>query len=417
MEKNKKSILNYIFFIILINMIPSALLGMNFVSDRIYTILYALVYLIQLILMLHYFLINKIKFSSTELILLLIFFTLKILSFFYNLGKYYYLNPGEIIVIFSFVLNILFFIIGVKNIKVKKTEWLNFMKKMVLLGLFAMVVNFILNFKNINLLRNLHSSYELDFKSFFPNRNQYGMFLVIITICNEYLILNQPKNKKYKYMRLFILINLLLTFSRTSILGEVVFYISYIVKKIKNKNFRLNTYKFVLLVISLFIILGVITIIYRSDKIQDFLGTALLRVDSIKTGTGRFKLWSNGINIAINNNILFGIGRYQGIKLNNIMNIIEDRYFHSLYIETLVSFGIIGLISLILFLVKIYKDVSKYSDEKYSLITSSSIIAFIVISIFESTTRFSIGYADTMGLIFYFSIPIIMINFFKEKSR
>lgn len=186
---------------------------------------------------------------------------------------------------------------------------------------------------------------------------------------------------------------------------------AFTLEKVFRKDFTLDIRKFLifLLIILLFLILTYVII--SNERLIELLERLLIRPDSLKTGTGRFDLWENGIEISLGNNFLFGIGRYRGIQLSNLMSMRAERYFHSLYIEVLVSYGIIGLILLIAYLYHKYRMIKEGILYNANLvITKATMAAFLVVSFFESVTRFSIGYADTFGLIFYFSIITLMIN-------
>ena len=44
-----------------------------------------------------------------------------------------------------------------------------------------------------------------------------------------------------------------------------------------------------------------------------------------------------------------------------------------------------------------------------------SVVVFLVISCFETTCRLSIGYADTISMIYFIAIPIIYSNIKGQK--
>ena len=72
MEQNK-NILNYLFICIVINIIPTVLLGEFNISNKIYTLLTIGVYVIQTLIMLWYIK-DKIKTTSKKMVISIIIF-------------------------------------------------------------------------------------------------------------------------------------------------------------------------------------------------------------------------------------------------------------------------------------------------------------------------------------------------------
>lgn len=67
---------------------------------------------------------------------------------------------------------------------------------------------------------------------------------------------------------------------------------------------------------------------------------------------------------------------------------------------------------LIIALLKKIKNIN--INIKYRNSAIITVIAFLVISLFETTTRFSIGYADTISMIFFISVPLLYASNQKE---
>jgi O-antigen ligase len=157
------------------------------------------------------------------------------------------------------------------------------------------------------------------------------------------------------------------------------------------------------------------------NKTADTLNKVLIRADTISTFSGRTAVWKNGIEIGLKYNPFTGVGRQKSIEINNTTYQNTLTHFHSTYIQILAMFGIIGLTLFIyLIFLTIIKVCTAQMPRQFRATILATITTFMVISIFESVTRFSIGYADTIGAIFYFTIPLLIANneqiFVKSKS-
>lgn len=411
-----KSILKLFFIIIVLNIIPSALLGMFNISNTIYSILYAAVYIIQTLIMFIFYKQNKVRVNKKDLTVIISIIFIEIITFIYCLLIFKEYDYNEILVSISVFTNIINFIILTNKINITKEELFWFLRKIIVIGIIAGATNIILNFKSLLNFSAITGSYEVKFSSFFPNRNTFGILMVICCISNQYIIIKKRKRKrknknKHIYIQLFFIINLLLTMSRNSIIGLLVFYIfSYIIKYIKYR-YKLGTKEIAKLTLIILTIIVGIVMLSKNVMLLDRMEKLLFRTDSLESGSGRFILWKNGFEIFKNNNIITGIGRYKAIEFNK--NIYNSKlvYFHSIYIEILAEYGIMGIMLLLSFINFIRNKINKSKLEKeYLNFTKATFYTFLFISVFESTTRFSIGYADTMSLMYFCSLPILIGN-------
>ena len=111
------------------------------------------------------------------------------------------------------------------NIKTTKENIIYFMKYMIIFAIIACLYNIVKNWTLILNLTNITSSYQVDLKSFFPNRNQFGMFLFIAIVANNYRTLVSKKNSAYYMVNFLLIMNLMMTMSRGAILAVLIFYI------------------------------------------------------------------------------------------------------------------------------------------------------------------------------------------------
>ena len=392
----KKSILDKLFLCIILNLIPSAMLGVFHISNKIYTILYGIVYIIQTILL---FLATKNAYSRApkKIVILLVTMILNCgFAITYTGLKFGNIDYNEIIFSFSFILNILIMIIGVYKEEIKKVELIRFLENMSKLGIIASLINILLNYKIIMKLSTLTNSYNAKLSSFFPNRNQFGTFMLMMIISISLLLYFKRERKYYIYCIIFI-INLVLSMSRNAILSLVIYGIILIYFKYIKGNIKFSKSKIVVFYAILIVLILLSILILKNQQFMKIIETLFIRAD--------------GFFIFTQFNPFFGVGRFKAIQINKELLGSDLDYFHSIYVEKLACHGIIGILTLYLLFKIVWKKIA-YSniDKNVKDILKAAFICFLIISMFETTTRFSIGYADTMSLIFFFTFPILVSN-------
>ena len=418
MEQNDKDILNYLFTCIVINIIPIMLLGEFNIPNKIYTILTILVYIVQILIMI-WCTKNKIKNTSKKIIIfILVIFSLQIITQIVNFLNFRSIEIKDIVNIVAVILNSYLYIYMALKSEVTKEQFVNFMRKIVFLGMISCIYNIIVNFENVINIFNVKNSYELNLKSFFANRNQYGIFLIIVMLSNLY-ILNTERSKKYIILQIIFIISAILTMSRNAILGTIIMnllFISFNIKNIKEKLSKKQMITFIAVcsTVVLIIVLSIVLV----PEIKETVNKLFIRTYTISTDSGRIKMWINGIDM-VKSNILTGIGRFKAIMLNNTAYNSRLDQFHSIYVETLVTYGIVGEVCLIYSIVQYIKRIkNSFIDKGEKNIMLIGIITFLIISCFETTCRLSIGYADTITMIYFITIPLMYTNIkLKEENK
>ena len=402
------NILNALFFCIVLNIVPIALLGGLKISSGLYNLLYAVAYAIQILVLL--ITCKKVlhKINKKEALIFVVAIVNSILSVLFSFLNFQYFNINEYIFIASLALNVLFFLILMPKFDVTYEQLVAFIEKMIFIGVISVAVNLVLNFRMITNLSAITNSYSVSFSSFFPNRNQFGLFMLIVSILNALLIAIENK-KVNKALQIVFIINLILSMSRNSILGLVIFYIVRFIssKTSRGKGFRVRPKHIFILSLAVIFTSILLSIVLNNVIIQNKISELFIRADNLESGSGR----------AFNHNIIFGVGRYLAIHLNHILYNNGLEYFHSLYVEKLATHGVIGLLWLLYVMSYVLLRVKK-SELKTGVksIAIGSIISFWIFSIFETTTRFSIGYADSIFLIFFFTFPLVLSNLKKDKA-
>ena len=405
---NKKEINgNIIVFIIFINIFPIIMANIfKKTSSAVPVAIISMIYVFQTILILAYFFKNKITlFDKTKkyIIILGIYTIIMILIQLYNyiIGE---LNVQDIINILSKFVTIFTLIILMTTVKINDKNLEKIYIFLVSLGGIACLYNFYFYREEIAGILNISSAYSVNIKSFFANRNQFGQFLCIAIIADFFLMKNNKKNI-YKILCILFFINLMLTMSRTVIASAFIFVFTYF---FLNKN-AVNRMKYIAAIIMLVIIACILLNIFAPNIISG-IDRIFFRTDTLDNASGRTEIWKIAVTNVLNNNPLFGIGRFRGIDILNEEGL-DFTQFHNVFVESLVSGGILEVILLIYLIYMIIKKVIKsdlITKEKNFYI--SSIIAFLSIAMFESCNRFSMGYVDTIFTIFFITIPILRAN-------
>jgi len=280
------------------------------------------------------------------------------------------------------------------TISKKGVNW--FYRKFLLIVIIASFYNLIVNFQNILNIGSFTNVYQMNFSSFFLNRNSFAQFLWLGAISAAYLIESGEKKIVYWFSYILILINVLLTFSRTSI--ALVLFIGMVIILNTTKPFtKLILSYATLIILSLFLSVGKINMIINSYFLRKSVGTS-----------GRSELWYLGIDLISNLNVLFGLGYFSSTQL--VIDLGKDlKEFHSFYVETLVGGGIFDLILMIGLLFMVIHRLIRI--EKSKLILNLSVyFTLMVYCIFESASFFNMGYVPMLFTIFFITIPIIKTN-------
>ena len=291
------------------------------------------------------------------------------------------------------------------NIKTTKENIIYFMKYMIIFAIIACLYNIVKNWTLILNLTNITSSYQVDLKSFFPNRNQFGMFLFIAIVANNYRTLVSKKNSAYYMVNFLLIMNLMMTMSRGAILAVLIFYIILYIKQLKSKK----------TLISLIIILStVITVIFSNSQLRDFIVRNVVRADA--GVAGRLDVWKMGVNVYSKSNLLSGVGFHTGIDIAKAAGFRFDQ-FHNFFIDILVSGGLIELMFMVITILYVYRRVMiKCWDRNYKRIYKASMGAIIALGLVESVSFFSIGFVDTIYTIFFITIPILASSMMPPKD-
>jgi len=365
--------------------------------------LVAFAYIIQTIIISRSYLRDKVYYKV--IIFTIIFMVIQLITIASNSLMGINTNYNDYINLIAKTVNY-FFLFGIMlNVKTTKEYIIYFMKYMIIFAIIACLYNIVTNWTLILNLINITSSYQVDLKSFFPNRNQFGMFLFIAIVANNYRTLVYKKNSTYYMVNFLLIMNLLMTMSRGAILALLIFYIILFFQHLKNKK----------TLISLIIILTtVVAVVFSNSQLRDFIIRNVVRADA--GVAGRSDVWKMGINVYSKSNLLNGVGFHTGIDIAKAAGFRFDQ-FHNFFIDILVSGGFIELMFMVITILYVYRKVTKKCwDRNYKRIYKASMVAIIALGFVESVSFFSIGFVDSIYTIFFITIPILASNMMLPKG-
>ena len=182
----------------------------------------------------------------------------------------------------------------------------------------------------------------------------------------------ENKKKKFLISLFLIMICFLFTFSRGGIIGLVFFTVIYFI------SFTKINLKIIIKLIIIFAILVLIIFLFAKSLNINLL-EILNQRSSIKTGSGRLKIWSNGIKL-FKQNPFFGIGLYN-FQNYNIRIFNDSHYLHNTFLAVLVENGLMGSLMFFLFLISfIFKKGNQDIEKVIKLIIYGQLVMLFFLS-------------------------------------
>ena len=406
-----------LFLIILINYIP--LIQVNIETKKSFAVEIkpmVIAMAIECVILVLYY-IKKIKITKEVIINLILLLVVTIASttiqvIAYQNNDYEILDFANIACKF---VNVLLLFVLIFSLKIEEKYLNTFMNCIVLMGIAACIQNMILYWNDILIHLKLVESEAKGYavKSFFAHKNQFALYLFSAIVAIVFLF--QKKSKVWYKIFLslaFVLFwfNLVLTFSRTGTAVALIFLALWFLFTNKIK-FR---YKIIIG------ILGVVCLYFGVNKLNEYnpeLLNRILRLNTVKTFTGRTKFWDLAEEELLLNdtNKFFGIGRFKAERLIEQFRVTQ---FHNTYVEFLVSGGILELAYfIILYLIIIVRMLGSKMEWKYKSIYLSMFVSYAIYMYFESVGRFSIGCSDALCLIFFVTIPLLHSGCINEENK
>lgn len=238
----------------------------------------------------------------------------------------------------------------------------NFIISLVQLLAIPVLYDFISIIYGTEKLRTIWTGYARVYGAFY-NANWFGVYLLfVISWVNEQMISREFKRLRYFISLIFIVIMLVISGSRTAVLGAILVTAIQFMKGLRLKKIFAISFVFIPGLIGLVSIIGRIEILSRTfGRFTNMIDLIISNGLSIETLAGsRWPEWQNSISV-------FYESPWIGSSIENFIP-------HNSYISILIRFGIIGTVA-IFFLTLIFsrrfKSINNISKNKvYFGITS-----------------------------------------------
>lgn len=393
MEDSKYSRL--VFYFLILSMLPTIVMGILKISTYTNTVIWVWDVLMIILLVVYcFFKRYKIYKKSFNLILIFLLVIIFQIIDYSNLLSNGSINKLYTILPFVYFAHFLcsYVMIGDQN---KIVNWKKFFEMFVYFAIICCIYNVVINVKNFPKVLAFNNKY-IGFSSFFNHRNGFGQLLFIAIVSNTY-VLSYNKERKFVLTFLFLMMNLILTFSRTSILSTFVFFFICFLQNLFAKKDK----KSIFLGFTLIILVGILVMVgINNEKIINFANYYIFRSEDGLSG--RDTIWK----IAISN--IKGTEWLTGHGIGTTSQLLEKYGLtnsHNSIIEIVLTGGITFLLFYIIIITSIFKNIVKFQDYKLKMIYTSFFIAFFTYIMFEKVLLFSTGYAPIMFTIFLIIIP------------
>lgn len=310
--------------------------------------------------------------------------------------------------IVSYVFPLLFlflsFVYG-SNYKIGQKEYVIFLNCVIAVVAYSAIYAVIFKNEYFTQAFSISSAYGNELSSFFVSNHEYGMYLlagiIACIVCLEY-----KKDKPFKSKALYLLcivlfiINLILTFSRTSILAMVGFLAIYILFRGKSK-------------IKAWSIVSVVAIILAYAFFEPFREFVLKIVLKENNSAGRDVLYELAVDFYKESDFvhqLFG----SGIQAARSFFDVETSHgsVHNGYLQVLVYYGAVGLIFMIGFIIsRLNASIKLIKKNKLVGIILLSLTVSCALLMFTNTTILFNSPIDSFFLTaFFIVIPKYLEN-------
>lgn len=400
MEVLNKKMNNILFIISFLAILPTMFLGIVSDVENYKTIIWVWDVLI-IIGSFVYTIFKKRRIQKSNFALMgafLLIIALQFATYISSLDKKI-IQPLYMVLPIVYFIHFLFSYVLLAHTKVKELDYKKFFKMFLYFVIVACIYNIIKNHQYIFSISNITNKY-INISSFFSQRNAFGQFIFLGIVSNTYLLLME-KQKRWYVTILFLLTNLLFSFSRTAIFSSIIFMaiVFFLTNSnLKNKN---SIWKWFLLVF--IIAFGVI--IAKNENVIEFLEYYVLRKDDGITGRGT--VWKLALSTLSGFRVLFGYGIGTSSSILSIYGLPNS---HNTIIELFVTGGLFLFVLYLIFYILIWRSIRKIKNQKLRKIYIAFYISFIIYSLFEKVLIFSTGYAAVFFTIFFVVIPVLAKN-------
>lgn len=306
--------------------------------------------------------------------------------------------PLSSLVAYLYPILILLMVYGVGDkLQINRSQLVAFCNCVIGITLYAAVYALIFCWDQFAGALSVEKSYGNELSSFFVSNHEYGMYLVAAIIsCIVCLRLcpNLRRLGRNMYIAAIVVcaINLILTFSRTSLLGMGVFLLVYFgLESRKNRKWLV------------FLVVLIVALLNVFPALSDFTYKIVLKENQ---SAGRDELFAYGIKYFENGTAfqkIFGHGITE-LELH-FEKYMDHGKVHNAYLQTLLYFGLIGCIAMISFVLsQVVASVRLLKTDRFAGALSLSLVLSAAAMMFTNTAIIFTSAIDSFFLTAFFII-------------
>lgn len=313
---------------------------------------------------------------------------------------------AESIIIYCFpILFSYLFLVHAYNYRLSINSYVRFLNSVIIAVLVMVGYTFIFDFNNLIKALSATSAYGNELTSFFISNHEYALYLFLgiqsCLFCYQFFIdTNRRKKGRYLLLTGLFLINLILTFSRTALLGVFVLVFVFLLTG-KNTKTKKVLFPFSLLIIA--------TLLFIPNLREFFIKIVLSDNDD----AGRIEMWNYGLELFKNSTFFEKLTGQGFTKITDMLFIFsQHKNFHNSYIQVLLQYGIIGVSFLIgLILSSFVNGIRVFRKNRFIGAMFISMTLSTAAYIFTNTTIIMQSNIDSYILtIFVIILPIYVKN-------
>lgn len=349
----------------------------------------------------------RLLYPKSNAIIFILFTFYMLLNMFVNEKAF---NASIIITYFFPILFSFFFLIRLSYYQITKEEYFKFLNLIIIADLVMVGYSLIFQFGKFKNALTITNAYGYELSSFFLSNHEYALYLLLgfqsCLFCYHFITdTKRNGNTKYIFIALLFLINIVLTFSRTALLGAAVLIIVYI---LLSKNNRVRN-------IMIFSIIILFLLLLFSDTMRNFVLKIVLKDNN---DAGRLEMWDYGIRAFNDSSILEKIiGQGYSKVLNDLFLFSNHKSFHNAYIQVLLQYGIIGFIFFVgIILTSILNGIKTMRKNRFLGVMFVSMSLSMIAYMFTNTTLIMQSSIDSYILtIFIIIIPKYVNNSIEQN--
>lgn len=252
---------------------------------------------------------------------------------------------------------------------------------------------------------SITSAYGNELSSFLLSNHEYALYLLLgsqaCIFCYQFSA-EKKDNKRFFYLMALavFIVNIILTYSRTALLGLMAMLLIYIFISYNNRVKKHLVFSLIIAVIAFFF----------SPNLQRFVTQTVLKDNN---DAGRLVMWEYGINLFKDSTLFEKLTGYGYTIITNYLNNFSNhKSFHNAYIQVLLQYGLIGLLFFIgVIVASIVNSVKVLHHNRFigAMFLSMSLSATAYM--FTNTTLIMQSYIDSFMLtIFIIILPLYVKN-------